>query len=199
MRVAMQVQLFFQRTYDPTAERYVQMNDVQEILFDEHAIADKVREIAARISADYAGKELVLICILKGAAVFTADLMRHLALPVTMEFIQTASYGASTTSSKNIAVAKHGEIDISGKHVLLVDAIIDTGETMACLFNAFAKRGPASLKAVVLLDKRSRRTADVSVTYCGFEIPDKFVVGYGMDYGEKHRNLPCIAVIKTTE
>jgi hypoxanthine phosphoribosyltransferase len=192
-------QLFFLRMYARTAEGNDQMTDVQEMLFDEHTIADKVREIAARISADYAGKELVMICILKGAAVFTADLMRHLALPVTVEFIQAASYGASTTSSKNIAVVKCGEIDISGKHVLLVDAIIDTGETMACLFNAFVKRGPASLKAVALLDKRSRRTANVSVKYCGFEIPDKFVVGYGMDYGEKHRNLPYIAVIKTTQ
>jgi hypoxanthine phosphoribosyltransferase len=192
-------QLFFLRMDDLTAEGNDQMNDVQEILFDEHTIADKVREIAAQISADYAGEELVLICILKGAAVFTADLMRYLALPVTVEFIQAASYGTSTTSSKNIAVAKCGEINISGKHVLLVDAIIDTGETMACLFNAFAMRGPASLKAVALLDKRSRRTANVSVKYCGFEIPDRFVVGYGMDFGEKHRNLPYIAVIKTTQ
>jgi hypoxanthine phosphoribosyltransferase len=199
MRLAIHGLLFFLRMSDLTAKGNDQMNDVQEILIDEHAIGDKVREIAARISADYVGKELVLICILKGAAVFTADLMRHLALPVTMEFIQAASYGASTTSSKNIAVAKHGEIDISGKHVLLVDAIIDTGETMACLFNAISKRGPASINAVALLDKRSRRIANVSVKYCGFEIPDKFVVGYGMDYGEKHRNLPYIAVIKTTE
>ncbi len=173
-------------------------DDIQEILIDDQAIAEKVREIAARISADYAGKELVLICILKGAAVFTADLMRHLTLPVTVEFVQAASYGASTTRSKKIVVETVGEIDISGKHALLVDTIIDTGETMACLFNEFAGRGPASLKAVTLLDKRSRRTAKVSILCCGFEIPDKFVVGYGMDYGEKHRNLPCIAAIKTT-
>ena len=174
------------------------MADIQEILIDDTAIAEKVREIAARISADYAGKELVLICILKGAAVFTADLMRHLSIPVTVEFVQAASYGASTTSSKKISVEKYGEIDISGKHALFVDTIIDTGETMAVLFSAFAGRGPASLKAVTLLDKRSRRTANVSIGYSGFEIPDKFVVGYGMDYEEKHRNLPYIAVIKTT-
>ncbi len=173
------------------------MDDIQEILIDDKAIIEKVREIAARISADYAGKELVLICILKGAAVFTADLMRHLSIPVTVEFVQAASYGASMTSSKKISIEKDGEIDISGKHALLVDTIIDTGETMAVLFSTFSGRGPASLKAVTLLDKRSRRTANVSIGYCGFEIPDKFVVGYGMDYEEKHRNLPYIAVIKT--
>jgi hypoxanthine phosphoribosyltransferase len=176
----------------------IMIDEVQEILFDDQAITEKVREIAARISADYAGKELVLICILKGAAVFTADLMRSLTLPVTLEFVQAASYGASTTASKKVTVENHSTIDISGKHVLLVDTIIDTGETMAHLFDAFAGRGPVSLGAVALLDKRSRRTAKVSVKYCGFEIPDRFVVGYGMDYEEKHRNLPYIAVIKTT-
>jgi hypoxanthine phosphoribosyltransferase len=176
----------------------IMIDEVQEILFDDQAITEKVREIAARISADYAGKELVLICILKGAAVFTADLMRSLTLPITVEFVQAASYGASTTASKKITVENDSTIDISGKHALLVDTIIDTGKTMACLFDTFAGRGPVSLKAVALLDKRSRRTANVSVTYCGFEIPDKFVVGYGMDYEEKHRNLPYIAVIKTT-
>ena len=175
------------------------MDDVQEILFDGQAITEKVREIAARISADYAGRELVLICVLKAAAVFTADLMRHLTLPVTVEFVQASSYGASTTSSKNISVEMDKEIDIAGKHVLLVDTIIDTGETMACLFDLFAGRGPASLNAVALLNKRSRRTANVLIRYRGFEIPDKFVVGYGMDYGEKHRNLPYIAAIRTTQ
>lgn len=172
------------------------MNDVQEILFDEHAIAEKVREIAARISADYAGKELVLICILKGAAVFTADLMRHLTVPVTVEFVQAASYGASTTSSKKIIAGRPAEIDISGKHVLLVDTIVDTGNTMDCLFTLFRAQQPSTLKAVVLLDKRTRRTADITISYTGFEIPDKFVVGYGMDHAGKYRNLPYITALK---
>lgn len=171
-------------------------DDVQEILFDEHAIAEKVREIAARISADYAGKELVLICILKGAAVFTADLMQRLTLPVTVEFVQVASYGASTTSSKKIIVKNGEEIDISGRHVLLVDTILDTGTTMDYLFKKFGARHPATLKAVVLLDKKSGRTMDITISYVGFEIPDKFVVGYGMDLGEKYRNLPYIAALK---
>ncbi len=171
-------------------------DDVEEILFDEHAIAGKVREIAARISADYAEKELVLICILKGAAVFTADLMRHLTLPVTVEFVQVASYGASTTSSKKIIAASPAEIDVSGKHVLLVDTIVDSGKTMACLFTMFREQQPSTLRAVVLLDKKSRRTAKITMSYIGFEISDKFVVGYGMDRGEKYRNLPYIAALK---
>jgi len=172
------------------------MDDIQDILFDEQTITDKVREIAARISENYAGKELVLICILKGAAVFTADLMRRLTLRVSVEFVQAASYGASTTSSKNIVVEHGGEIDISGKHVLLVDTIIDTGKTMDCLFKKFEAQNPATLKAVVLLDKKARRTADIMISYSGFEIPDTFVVGYGMDHGEKYRNLPYIAALK---
>jgi len=173
------------------------MDDIQEILFDEQRIADKVAEIAARISQDYAGRELVLICILKGAAVFTADLMRRLTLPVTVEFVQVASYGASTTSSKKISVKNDGELDISGKHVLLVDTIVDTGMTLDCLFKKFGARNPATLEAVVLLDKKSRRTADIMISYIGFEIPDKFIVGYGMDHGAKYRNLPYITALKS--
>lgn len=169
-----------------------------EILFDEAAIAGKVRELAGRISRDYAGKELVLVCILKGAAVFTADLMRGITIPVSVEFLQAASYGASTTSSRNIMIKKDLDCDIEGKHVLLVDTIIDTGETMYFLLKKFADRRPASLRAAALLDKRCRRMVDVPVAYIGFEIPDTFVVGYGMDYGERYRNLPSIAKLSTT-
>jgi hypoxanthine phosphoribosyltransferase len=177
-------------------KRTIMMDDIQEILFDEQTISDKVREIGARISEDYAGKKLVLICILKGAVVFSADLMRRLAFPVTVEFIQTASYGASTCSSGEIAVENIDELDLSGKHVLLVDTIIDTGKTMNCLFKKFGARNPATLKAAVLLDKKARRTEEITISYVGFEIPDKFVVGYGMDHGEKYRNLPYIAALK---
>jgi hypoxanthine phosphoribosyltransferase len=172
------------------------MDDIQAILFDEQTIDEKVQEIAGRISKDYAGKELILICILKGAAVFTADLMRRLTLPVTVEFVQAASYGASTTSSKTITVKKDLDTDIKGKHVLLVDTIIDTGQTLYHLFAMLRERGPASLKAVALLDKRTRRTIPVPIAYSGFEITDAFVVGYGTDYGGKYRNLPYVAVLK---
>lgn len=179
------------------SSKAIMLSDIEEILFDEQTITEKVRELAAWISKDYAGKELVLVCILKGAAVFTADLMRHLSLKVTVEYLQAASYGPSATSSRAITIKKDIEGDIRGKHVLLVDTIVDTGATLASLFNKLGERGPASLNAVTLLDKKSRRTVPVPLAYCGFEIPDKFVVGYGMDLGERHRNLPYIATLKS--
>jgi len=172
--------------------------EVREILIDEAAIAGHVGELAQRISRDYAGKELVLVCILKGAFVFTADLMRKITIPVSVEFLQAASYGSSTFSSKNIIIRKDLESDIKGKHVLLLDAIIDTGETMDFLLRKLSDKGPASIRAAALLDKKSRRITDVPVAYIGFEIPDKFVVGYGMDFGERYRYLPFIAELKTT-
>ena len=175
------------------------MTEHTEIFIDKAAIAEKVRELAGQISRDYEGKDLVLACILKGAAVFTADLMRGITIPVTVEFLQAASYGASTTSSRNIVIKKDLDCDIAGKHVLLVDTIIDTGETMAFLLKRFAERRPSSLRAAALLDKRARRSVYVPLAYIGFDIPDTFVVGYGMDCGERYRNLPSIAELKTTE
>lgn len=168
-------------------------------MFDEQAIAGKVKELAERISHDYADKELVLIGILKGAIMFTADLMRCISLPVTVEFIQAASYGSGSISSRMVAVKKDLNADLKGKHVLLVDTIVDTGETLDCLMKKISGKGPASLKAVVLLDKKCRRTVEVPVAYRGFEVPDTFVVGYGLDHAEKYRNLPYIATVKTTE
>ena len=174
------------------------ITEIREILFDEQAIAGKVRELAGQISHDYAGKELVLIGILKGAVMFAADLMRSISLPVIVEFIQATSYGNGTISSRAVAVKKEIHTDLKGKHVLLVDTIIDTGETMDCLMKKFSEKGPASLKAVALLDKKCRRIVEVPVAYRGFEVPDTFVVGYGMDHAEQYRNLPYIATIKTT-
>lgn len=175
------------------------MTEIREILFDEEAIAGKVEELGARISRDYAGKDLVVVSILKGAVLFTADLVRCITSPITLEFIQAASYGASQTPSKNILLIRDLETDIKDKHVLLVDTIIDTGETLNLLFKKFSEKSPASLNAAALLNKKSRRTVDIRIAYLGFEIPDKFVVGYGMDCGEKYRNLPYIAALKTSE
>ena len=172
------------------------MDENLEILIDEDAIGQKTAELAARISRDYAGKELVLICILKGAAIFASDLSRHLTIPVGLDFVHVSSYGSATVSSRTITVKKDIDVDISGKNVLLVDGIIDTGDTVAYLVERYKQRSPASIKVVTLLDKRSRRITDVHLDYCGFGIPDVFVVGYGMDYGEKYRNLPYIAVLK---
>ena len=175
------------------------MIEIQETLFDEQTIARKVKELADGISRDYAGKDLLLVSILKGAVVFTADLMRRLSMPVTVDFICASSYSMSTESSRKINIRKDLDTDINGKHVLLVDTIIDTGETLDFLMKMLSERKPASLKAVTLLDKKSRRTVDVQIAYCGFEIPDKFVVGYGLDCAQQYRNLPYIAVVKTTE
>jgi hypoxanthine phosphoribosyltransferase len=172
------------------------MIEIEEILFDAQTIENKVRELAAQISRDYEGKNLVLVCILKGAITFTADLMRLLTIPVEIDFVRAASYGASTVSSRKITITKDIETDIRGKHVLLVDGIIDSGDTLDCLFKRFAEKGPAGVKAIVLLDKRSRRLVGVPLAYRGFEIPDTFVVGYGMDCAEKYRNLPYIAALK---
>ena len=175
------------------------MGKIGDILFDERMIGRKVSALAERISHDYEGKDLIMIGILKGAFVFTADLARAVSLPIRIEFVQAASYGAGTTSSQTIVMRKDSDTDLRGKHVLLVDTIIDSGQTLAYLFKTFSARGPASLNAVTLLDKTSRRIVPVPIAYQGFEIPDVFVVGYGMDYGEKYRNLPYIAALPTPE
>lgn len=174
------------------------MNDSLNILFDEQAIERKVVELAAQISRDYAGKELIAVCILKGAALFTTDLVRHIAAEVTVDFVQAASYGASTAQPAEVSLAKDVSADISGKHVLLVDGIVDSGKTLAFLLERYGKRDPASLRVAVLLDKSARRTVPVQIDYKGFTIPDHFVVGYGMDAAEKYRNLPYIATLKTS-
>jgi hypoxanthine phosphoribosyltransferase len=180
----------------PAGKRIASMDENLEILFDEQAIEQRVAELAAQISHDYAGKDLVLVCILKGAALFTADLSRHLTIPATLDFVHLSSYGSATVSSRTITMKKDIDTDIRGKNVLFVDGIIDTGGTITFLIHQYRERDPASLRVVTLLDKRSRRTAAVPVDYRGFEVPDVFVVGYGMDCGEKYRNLPYIAVLR---
>lgn len=173
------------------------MIEIQEILFDERAIQTKVGELAAQIASDYAGKDLVLICILKGGVMFMADLMRRIPFPVTIDFICASSYGMSTTAAREIRIKKDMEVDVRGRHVLLVDTIVDTGETLTFLFKRLSEKEPASLEAAVLLDKKTRRTAEVRLMYRGFEIPDRFVVGYGVDCAEQYRNLPYVAAINT--
>jgi hypoxanthine phosphoribosyltransferase len=171
------------------------MEETHRILFNEQAIEQRVTELARDISRDYAGKQVVAICILKGALVFFTDLVRCITVPVFVDFIQASSYGSGTVSSRELTITKDISIDIRNRHVLLIDTIIDTGETMAYLYKRFSEQGPASLAIVGLLDKKPRRTVEVPIAYKGFEIPDVFVVGYGMDYGEQHRNLPYIAVV----
>ncbi len=173
--------------------------EIRKILFDEQTIAKRVRELAAQIASDYTGADIVLIGILKGAVVFMADLMRSLPMPVAVDFVRAASYGKSTEPSRRVVISKDIETDIHGKRVLIVDTIIDTGATLHCILDKMRSKSPASVEAVVLLDKKSRRTVDVPVAYRGFEIPDVFVVGYGVDCAEQYRNLPYLATVKTDE
>jgi len=159
-------------------------------------IEAKVRELAARISADYEGKELLLVCVLKGAWVFMADLVRRLTIPVQCDFIMASSYGAGTVSSGEVKVLFDVRTDPAGKHVLIVEDIIDTGISMPVLIEQIKKRGPASVRVCALLEKPARRRVPVQIDYVGFTIPDKFVVGYGIDWAERYRELPYIGYVE---
>ncbi len=172
--------------------------DLKQILFAEEEIQKRVRELGQQISRDYGTEgELVLICILRGAVVFLADLARSIDRQVTFDFMDVSSYGADTESSGVVRIIKDLEENIEGKHVLIVEDIIDTGQTLKYVVDVLQTRKPASIKIVTLLDKPERRvTKHVKVDYNGFEIPDEFVVGYGLDYAQKYRNLPYIAVLK---
>lgn len=170
--------------------------DVERILLSAEEIRAQVAELGRKISEDYQGKELVVVGILKGAAIFCADLLRQITVPVAIDFMAVSSYGASTKSSGVMRILKDLDESIEGKHVLLVEDIVDTGLTLNYLREYLEGRNPASLRVCVLLDKPSRRKTDITVEYRGFEIPDEFVVGYGLDYAEKYRNLPYISVLK---
>ncbi len=163
------------------------------VLFNEEAVKKRVGEIASQVSRDYAGRKLVLISILKAAFIFTADLMRRVTVPSAVEFVQASSYGDCAVSTGVVAVNRNSKIAVEDKHILLVDTIVDTGATFHCLIEKFKDQKPASIATVALLDKKVRRTLDVAITYRGFEIPDVFVVGYGMDFSGRYRNLPYIA------
>lgn len=169
---------------------------IGERLLSEEEIGRRVRELGEEISRDYSGRELVVVGILKGALIFMADLIRHISIPVTMDFVAVSSYGKATRSSGAVRILKDLDAPIEGKHVLIVEDIIDTGLTLAYLLENFRARRPRSVKVCTLLDKPGRRLVDVQSDYNGFEIPDKFVVGYGLDYAERYRNLPCIWVLK---
>lgn len=173
------------------------MEEDIEVLFDEEAIGRAVRELGERISQDYAGKDLLLVGVLKGAALFLADLARAVAIPADVDYIRASSYGSGTASSGQVQVAGGTDRDIAGRHVLLVDCIIDSGRTLDAVLQVFRAGRPASLKTAVLLDKKARRTTAVALDYIGFEVPDRFLVGYGLDRAGQYRNLPYIGGIRT--
>ena len=172
------------------------LDDIDETLIPEEALQARIRELGRAISNDYSGKEPLLVGILTGAVVFMSDLLRQISISCQVDFIATSSYGVKTESSGIVRILKDLDQSIEGRHVLIVDDIIDTGLTMDYLLETLKARYPASLKVCALLDKVPRRLRHVPIDYRGFEIPDKFVVGYGLDYGGRYRNLPFICVLK---
>ena len=171
-------------------------NDIQEVLFSEEQLKNRVQEIARQITADYAGKEIMLISVLRGSFVFMADLCRAIDLPCTLDFMAVSSYGKGTKSSGQVQITKDLSEDITDRHIIVVEDILDSGNTLSYLLKILENRPPASIRLCTLLDKPDRRVKPVQVHYSGFTIPDAFVVGYGLDYAEKYRNLPYIGILK---
>ena len=171
-------------------------NDIQEVLFSEEQLKNRVQEIAQQITADYQGKEIMLISVLRGSFVFMADLCRAIDLPCTLDFMAVSSYGKGTKSSGQVQITKDLSEDISDRHIIVVEDILDSGNTLSYLLKILENRHPASIRLCTLLDKPDRRVKPVQVHYSGFTIPDAFVVGYGLDYAEKYRNLPYIGILK---
>ena len=168
---------------------------VGEILIDAETLQNRIRELGEEITSDYEGKELLLVGVLKGAVFFMADLMRQLSIPCEIDFMAISSYGAATDSSGVVRILKDLDINIAGRDVLVVEDIIDSGLTLSYLMRNLQARKPASLEVCALLTKPERREIEVPVRYVGFEIPNKFVIGYGLDFAERYRNLPYVGVL----
>ncbi len=168
-------------------------------LISEKDVAAKIAELGAQISKDYEGEDIYMLCILKGGVFFMTELAKHVTVPVSLDFMSVSSYGSQTRSSGNVRIIKDLDTPIEGKNVLVVEDIIDTGRTLAYLLENLQQRKPKSLKLCTLLDKPEQRVTDVDVDYVGFQIPDKFVVGYGLDYDQHYRNLPYIGVVEFDE
>ena len=177
-------------------EEYMEDRNIGEVLVDRAEIRKMVTALGKKISGDYEGKDLILVGVLKGGVVFLADLMREITVPMEIDLISVSSYGASTKSSGVVRIMKDVDMTVTGKHVLIVEDIVDTGLTLKHLKELFYTRGPASVRVCAAFDKPSRREADLEVEYKGIEIPDRFVVGYGLDYKGKYRNLPDLCVLK---
>ncbi len=171
-------------------------DDIREVLVSEAQLKERVAQLGAQISKDYAGKNLMLVSILKGSVVFMADLMRAITIPVSIDFMVVSSYGAGTNTSGLVKIVKDLDQNLVGKDVLIVEDILDTGVTLSKLKPMLELRNPNSIRICTILDKPSRRKADISADYQGFAVPDEFVVGYGLDYDEKYRNLPYVGVLK---
>ena len=170
-------------------------NDIQKILISEEQLAAKVAELGAAISRDYEGKKLMILGVLKGSVVFMADLLRHITIPVEMDFMAVSSYGAGVKTTGVVKILKDLDRLIEGYHVLVVEDILDSGMTLSYLTELLRDRGPASVRIATLMDKPERRKVDIAPDYVGFTVPDEFVVGYGLDYAELYRNLPYVGIL----
>lgn len=175
------------------------MAETIKVLISEQDVDARIEEMGKQISEDYAGKQVHLICILKGSVFFTCELAKRITVPVSLDFMSVSSYGDGTQSSGRVKIAKDLDESLEGKDVIVIEDIIDSGRTLSYLMDVLEKRNPSSLKLCTLLDKPDRRVTDVKVDYVGFEIPDEFVVGYGLDYAQKYRNLPYVGVVEGLE
>lgn len=170
--------------------------DFKYVMLTQEQIAERVKQLGAKVSSDYADKKLLLLSVLKGSVVFMADLMRAITIPAEIDFMAVSSYGSGTKNSGVVKILKDIDIELTGMDVLIVEDILDSGMTLSYLKELLQGRNPASMRIIALLDKPSRRTADIKADYVGFEIEDEFVVGYGLDFVEQYRNVPCIGVLK---
>lgn len=174
----------------------VQDKDIKEVLCSEEQLRNKIKELGAAITRDYAGKKLLMVAVLKGSVMVMADLMRAVDLPLQIDFMNVSSYGAGTSTKGSVKILKDLDVDIKGMDVLIVEDILDSGVTLYNLMNLLRQRGPASIEICTLFSKPARRQVDVEAKYIGFEIPDAFIVGYGLDFAEKYRNLPYVGILK---
>lgn len=175
------------------------MAETIRVMISEEEAAKRIRELGEQISGDYRGKQVHLICVLKGGVFFMCELAKRISVPVSMDFMSVSSYGDGTSSTGVVRIAKDLDETLEGKDVIVVEDIIDSGRTLSYLLDVLRKRNPNSMRLCTLLDKPDRRVRDVKVDYVGFEIPDEFVVGYGLDYAQKYRNLPYIGVVEGVE
>mgnify|MGYP002512547281 FL=1 len=169
------------------------------VLLSEEEVNKRISEIGEQISKDYAGKEVHLVCVLRGGSFFMCELSKRITIPVSMDFMSVSSYGNDSKSSGVVKIVKDLDDSLEGKHVIVVEDIIDSGRTLSCLLEMLMERKPASLKLCTLLDKPDRRVVEVPIDYTGFSVPDEFIVGYGLDYAQKYRNLPYIGVVELDE
>ena len=170
-----------------------------KVLLTEEEVDKRIRELGEQISKDYEGEEIHLVCVLRGSVFFTCELAKRITLPVSIDFMSASSYGSDTISSGKIKIVKDLEDSLMEKNVIVIEDIVDTGRTLSYLLKLLSERKPKSLRLCTLLDKPERRVAEVDVDYTGFQIPDEFVVGYGLDYAQKYRNLPYIGIVEFDE